>query len=217
MATAKVIRYLRRKGASGFDNVTWLGSEQRFVAPLRNSSNNNLEEQYLLGTDTYTIEYEGEDSELDPATQTIVTYPAYITEKYYCIMPENDPLDNEEHYYKLITYKYKNAITPSSGYFFGEDTIYLPDKPTEVMAGDGTPEHPDIETLYCETPVVFNQYASELQIFPDYSSRIPKDELWWVGAQGTMDTLISTKKTYVKYDNSDRKITQEVITKAVNA
>ena len=85
------------------------------------------------------------------------------------------------------------------------------------MAGDGTPEHPDTEALYCETPVVFNQYASELQIFPDYSSRIQKDELWWVGAQGTMDTLISTKKTYVKYDNSDRKITQEVITKAVNA
>lgn len=217
MATAKVIRYLRRKGSNGFENVTWLGSEQRFVASLRNSSNNNLEEQYLLGTDTYTIEYEGEDSELDPATQTVITYPAYITEKYFCIMPENDPLDNEEHYYKLITYKYKNAITPSSGYYFGIDTAFFPDKPAEVLIGDGSPEHPDTEMLYCETPVVFGQYASELQIFPDYSSRIQKDELWWVGAQGTMDTLISTKKTYVKYDSSDRKITQEVITKAVNS
>ena len=54
---AEVIRYLKRKSSSGFESPTYLGAEQRFVSALRNSSVNNLEEQYILGTDTYIETY----------------------------------------------------------------------------------------------------------------------------------------------------------------
>ena len=57
-----VIKYLRRKSSSGtFEPISWIGAEQRFVSALRNSGVNNLEEQYIIGTETYTVEYQDEN------------------------------------------------------------------------------------------------------------------------------------------------------------
>ena len=59
---AKVIKYLRQKTGNdnSFDTINWFGAEQRFVSALRNSNVNNLEEQYIIGTETYTLEYQDE-------------------------------------------------------------------------------------------------------------------------------------------------------------
>ena len=61
MANAEVVRFFRRKSSTGYDSPTYLGAEQRFVGALRNSGVNNLEEQYILGTDTYTEKYTDSD------------------------------------------------------------------------------------------------------------------------------------------------------------
>ena len=56
---AEVVRYLRKKTNGGYTEApTYLGSEQKFVGALRNSNDNNLEEQFLLGTDCLTTEWE---------------------------------------------------------------------------------------------------------------------------------------------------------------
>ena len=104
--TAEVLRYLRRKDSSGFEPITWLGSEQRFVGALRNSGVNNLEEQYVLGTDTYTVSYtdsEGND----------------VIEKSYCVTPSGS-LDGVTNYYKVITTIYNDGDPDAEYKFDGE-------------------------------------------------------------------------------------------------
>ena len=89
---AEVIRYLRRKSSSGFESPTYLGAEQRFVGALRNSSVNNLEEQYILGTDTYIETY------VDAQGNKIVETSYHI----------NDAIHSLTDYYKIISTTYTN-------------------------------------------------------------------------------------------------------------
>ena len=110
---AEVIRYLRRKSSSGFESPTYLGAEQRFVSALRNSSVNNLEEQYILGTDTYSETYVDE-------------YGNKIVETSYHI---NDAMHSVTDYYKIISTTYSNGII-NEDFFFDNDNYnmqkYLP-------------------------------------------------------------------------------------------
>ena len=57
MATLDVIKSLRRKIDDRYEASVPIGVEQRFVSPLRGTTNNNLEEQLLLGTDLITTSY----------------------------------------------------------------------------------------------------------------------------------------------------------------
>lgn len=127
-----VIRYLRRKGDFDFEPVTWIGSEQRFVGPLRNSNINNLEEQYILGTDTYTEFYE------DNSGNSVI-------EKSFCIT--NNNLDNIINYYKMISVIYKNPIFKNDISFI-DGEMQMTNKYNDIVFGDGSSEYPDINSIY---------------------------------------------------------------------
>ena len=52
MASAKILKFLKRKTDSGtYGEDIYLGAEQKFVSALRGTHNNNLEEQSILGMD----------------------------------------------------------------------------------------------------------------------------------------------------------------------
>lgn len=51
-----VIKQLKQKTDSAFSSSIYLGAEQRFVGALRQSHNDNLEEQSILGVDCVTTE-----------------------------------------------------------------------------------------------------------------------------------------------------------------
>lgn len=127
-----VIRYLRRKGDFDFEPVTWIGSEQRFVGPLRNSNINNLEEQYILGTDTYTEFYE------DNSGNSVI-------EKSFCIT--NDNLDNIINYYKMISVIYKNPIFKNDISFI-DGEMQMTNKYNDIVFGDGSSEYPNVNSIY---------------------------------------------------------------------
>ena len=105
---AEVIRYLKRKSSSGFESPTYLGAEQRFVGALRNSNVNNLEEQYILGTDTYSETYVDEHGNK-------------IVETSYHI---NDTIHSLTDYYKIISTTYTNGIV-NEDFFFDNNNLNL--------------------------------------------------------------------------------------------
>jgi hypothetical protein len=78
--SSSVIRKLEQRTETGFGDPIYLAPEQRFVGALRNSSVHNMEEQYILGTDTYT------DYSLDENGNTLITKSFY----------QNNSLDHYE-------------------------------------------------------------------------------------------------------------------------
>lgn len=52
----KIIKQIRQKSDSGFSSSINIGAEQRYVGALRQSHNDNLEEQSILGVDCITTE-----------------------------------------------------------------------------------------------------------------------------------------------------------------
>lgn len=57
MASANILKYLKRKKSGAYEAPVYIGAEQRFVGALRGSNNNNLEEQSILGLDCITTSY----------------------------------------------------------------------------------------------------------------------------------------------------------------
>ena len=116
MAEHEVLRYLRRKTEDGFiEPVSYFGSEQRFVSSLINSSVNNLEEQYVLGTDTYKETYI--DSNVNLKIET----------SYHVNSDDHDHLTN---YYKVVTTIYKDYMKKSM--YFDNQQINLLNRKKEV-------------------------------------------------------------------------------------
>ena len=105
----QVIRYLREKDANGaFQNyITWIGAEQRYVNSMRQSNVNNLEEQLIIGTDTYTIFDEDEDFKLHP-----------IFKEYAYLFKLKDVENVSLNYDKTIVSDYKIFITDFSSFQF---------------------------------------------------------------------------------------------------
>lgn len=58
----KIIKQIRQKDGSTFSSPINLGAEQRYVGALRQSHNDNLEEQSILGVDCVTTEYWKDDT-----------------------------------------------------------------------------------------------------------------------------------------------------------
>lgn len=62
MATLNVIKSVQQKDSQGsYNSPVFFGAEQRFVGALRQSNNNNLEEQSILGLDCITTEFVNDD------------------------------------------------------------------------------------------------------------------------------------------------------------
>ena len=205
MANAEVVRFFRRKSSTGYDSPTYLGAEQRFVGALRNSGVNNLEEQYILGTDTYTEKYTDSDG------NSVVEVSYHI----------NDSAHSSSNYYKMISITYKDG-TRNQDFFFDDGTIHFPNEPDEVIFGDsGTALYPDEDTLYgnigtdpsaippkkIETLIIDN---NDLKIHPSSYTIIKKDELHFIS--GTTDILVLEKLTGKKYlDDGAREVILESI------
>lgn len=193
---AEVIRYLRRKSSSGFESPTYLGAEQRFVGALRNSNVNNLEEQYILGTDTYSETY------VDAQGNKIVETSYHI----------NDGIHSLTDYYKIISTTYTNGII-NEDFFFDNDSLKLPDDSHIVLFGDGSTSYPDKNKLYGESNKTFAIDNNEMKIYPSSYTTIKKEELHYISNNGATDLLVLTKITGKKYeDDGKREIIKESIT-----
>lgn len=194
-ATAEVIKYLRRKSSSGFEPITYLGAEQRFVGALRNSGINNLEEQYILGTDTYTVKYTDKNGN-------------QITETSYHI---NDVTHSATDYYKLITTVYKTSAADENFFFEGKE-LRLPNDNTEVIYGDGSDLFPDTSAVYSVNDSTFVEEQGRWTIYPSSYAVLQKDELHYISGNGAVDTLVLTKTTEQEVDSATgREITRENI------
>lgn len=191
---AEVIRYLRRKSSSGFESPTYLGAEQRFVSALRNSSVNNLEEQYILGTDTYSETYVDEQGNK-------------IVETSYHI---NDTMHSVTDYYKIISTTYTNGII-NEDFFFDNDSLKLSND--SVLFGDGSTSYPNENELYGESNKIFAIDNNEMKIYPSSYTTIKKEELHYISNNGATDLLVLTKTTGKRYeDDGKREIIRESIT-----
>ena len=198
--TAEVLRYIRRKGASGFEPVTWLGSEQRFVGALRNSGINNLEEQYVLGTDTYTVTYqdnEGND----------------IIEKSFCVTP-SDTLDGVTDYYKVVSTIYNNP-DPNEDYKFDGDSLVFSNVANDVAFGDGSEDYPNLKSIYLLNDDTFSFVENTLDITPSTFTILRKDELYFIQSDST-ELLVLTKVTGEKFTSDGKKVVREKIINAIN-
>jgi len=199
MATGEVLRYLRQKDSTGaIGPITWIGAEQRFVGGLRNSGVNNLEEQYILGTDTYTVTYEDKDGN-------------NVTEKNFCIADSD--LTGVTNYYKLVTTIYKE--TQNENYKFDEDSIIFSNALNDVAFGDGK-TYPDTQSVYLlnSDTFKFEDDNSTLSIYT--FNMLQKDELFYVQSNGN-ELLILVKTTETKIDSvSGRTIIKEHIDNLLN-
>ena len=193
---AEVIRYLRRKSSSGFESPTYLGAEQRFVGALRNSSVNNLEEQYILGTDTYSETYVDEQGNK-------------IIETSYHI---NDTMHSVTDYYKIISITYSNG-TINGDFFFDNNSLKLPNDSQVVLFGDGSTLYPNENELYGESNKTFAIDNNEMKIYSSSDTTIKKEELHYISNNGATDLLVLTKIIDKKYeDDGKREIIKESIT-----
>ena len=193
---AEVIRYLKRKSSNSFESPTYLGAEQRFVGALRNSSVNNLEEQYILGTDTYIETY------VDAQGNKIVETSYHI----------NDAIHSLTDYYKIISTTYTNGII-NEDFFFDNDSLKLPNDSQVVLFGDGSTSHPNENELYGESNKIFAIDNSEMKIYPSSYTTIKKEELHYISNNGATDLLVLTKIIGKRYeDDGKREIIRESIT-----
>lgn len=190
MATADIIKRLKAKGDDGF---TYLGAEQRFVGALRNGGINNLEEQYILGVNTYTISYTNEKGES-------------ITEKSFCQDP-NETETQKAGFYKLITTIEENALIRD---FYFEDNSFIASKKSSFEEG----------VLKLESVGIIEDGSAVINFssFADISSvnlETKKEELQFIkiGSTGELITAdLWIKTTTLSWDENGREITKEVIT-----
>lgn len=191
MAQAQVISYLRRRDktqANGFENyITWLGAEQRFVAPIRNSNVNNLEEQYVLGTDKYITSY---DDERGHHTQTC-----------FCT---GDPQNSSDYYY-LETIQYPPDASKAN-YGFDGTKFYIPSNTDEISFED--------TTLKEKKQGVFNfDENGQLTVYPSNVTIIQEDWLYFVKdpSPDVPNIKVWKKTTGKKRDANGRQVIQEII------
>nr|DAD62365.1 MAG TPA: hypothetical protein [Caudoviricetes sp.] len=192
-----VIKYIKQKSSSGFNqSPTYLGAEQRFVGALRNSGVNNLEEQYILGTDTYTERY------IDSNGNRVEEISYHI----------NDTQHSISDYYKVISIDYKDGVM-NEDFYFSEHTLRLPADSGIAVFGTGTTPFLDRETLYGEDNVVFSfGEGNSLKIFPSTFTVIQKHELHYIKNNGATDVLVLTKIVGRRYiDDGKREVMRESI------
>lgn len=188
---ADVVRYFRQKGSTGYEPITFLGAEQRYVNALRNSGINNLEEQYILGTDTYTEVYSDEDDNI-------------IIEKSFHIN-SNDESAIYSDYYKVKTTVYKDNISDRDFYFSGNELI-MPDDINKVIFGNGSVDYPDLDTLYGVDSSLFDFNDDEWDIYSAEFVAVRKDELFFITNSGTTIKPVLTKTISKKYIKDGKKV-----------
>lgn len=202
--TNEVIKYFRRKDATDFEPISWLGAEQRFVGPLRNSNLNNLEEQYIIGTDTYIINYTDNEGNR-------------IREEHFCMTGANG-LEDATDYYKLVSTIYQNPYQESNIHFDQGGLVFSQDS-NVVFGGGSSSTYTDPDSVYF---IGTNKYSFDedggLQMVEsgveDYI-RVRQDILYFV-KKNQPDLLVLTKLTEEKYLDNNRTIIRERIINALD-
>lgn len=190
-----VVRYFKRKVDGGYaESPTYFGAKQEFVTALRNSINNNLEEQYLLGTDCLTTTWEDEDGNIR------------ILKEYY-IQPndyEEQPDDNLESY-RISSIIYKDSPTIEN-YIFGEDDF--------ISETDDLSFNNEVNALsFDKEKYGTYSYAednSEVSVTSKGFLTSREDTLQWVDASGKIVDVL-TKIVSFRIDEAGRQVTKEKI------
>lgn len=191
--TLDIVKSLKRKTNGGYtESPVYLGAEQRFVSALRNSNNNNLEEQFLLGTDCLTSQWTGEDGN------------TYIVKEFYVQPDDHEEKDDDNlESYRISSIVYGEALVVQSFFFYDEDFV--------SNAKD---------TNFNKEELVFedNKYGiysygddSNISIVSKDYFVIRKDTLQWVNASGEIIDVL-TKTVSYRYDEMGKKIIKEKIT-----
>lgn len=189
---ANVVRYFRKKGESGFtEPITFLGAEQRYVNSLRNSGVNNLEEQYILGTDTYTEVYSDADENI-------------IIEKSFHVNSDDESAVYND-YYMVRTTVYKDTISDRDFYFNG-DTLIMPDDINKIIFGNGSIDYPELDTLYGVDENLFEFKNDTFNIYSAEFVTVRKDELFFITNNGSTIKPVLTKTISKKYVKDGGKI-----------
>lgn len=191
----QVIRYLREKDANGaFQNyVTWIGAEQRYVNSMRQSNVNNLEEQLIIGTDTYTIfdeDDEGNQQEI----------------KHFCPALDDQDLSNADEYYKLVTTTMQDGVFRHYNFDDGLQELKLSNYFQNSYFGTGDPSspYPNEDTIYfintIEIPTFY--FIDDDELFKIQPSEIDteRQELFFVKGEDEYRVITKEKATLMRDD-----------------
>lgn len=184
-----VVKYFKRKtGGDYSESPTYLGAEQRFVGALRNSADNNLEEQYLLGTDCLTTAWVDENG-----------YTKILKEFY--IQPEDGASagDANKQSYRIESTIYK-GVDRNDNFYFDKDEMVI--------------NSPDVRAI--ADKIVFNDTTQgdpmgtywfddeDLYVYPESYNVMREDKLQYVNASGEVIDVLTkvTAKRYAQDETS---------------
>lgn len=198
---ANVVKYFRKKlsdsGDSAYEAPTYIGAEQRFVGALRNSVNNNLEEQYLLGSDCETSIWQDEDKN-------------YTMWKEYYVKSADPKPEDKYGSYRVESVIYQGNYENSDYYFTGSKLM--------CTSSDGSfsdnifvLDNSNSDNIYS-----FDDDAAELKIIPAGLEIIRQDVLKFIDSTGK-EIEISTKITSqgVEKDENEN-IVKDIISEQIS-
>lgn len=196
MAKANVVKFLKRKINGNYEEAVHIGAEQQFVSALRNSNNNNLEEQTLLGLDC-------------------VETGAWIGTVYHVVKEFHDGSKTKGFY--LLDSLIYNAVSDSQ--IAGEEIQFN----SNVVSIDGEflviqSEEASITGALDEEQILYvpQNFSSSLAVVNlnaldvDGFTKIQEDTLKYRKSE-TEDIVISTKTTWQKIDENKNAITKSII------
>lgn len=195
-----IISQIKNKVSNSGYETFYLGPEQKYVGALKNSNVNNLEEQYLMGVDSYTETWEDEDG------NTIIETSFH---------KNNVEHENAVDYYKLVSCIYKSGTTQDDQYYFEGNAIKFPYAPQDVLFGNSSnPDYPDEKVLYMINQDIFYlDNNDKLRIVPRYAFILREDKLHYI-SENKVDTLISIKTT-LKTNIVENGIVKDIITESI--
>ena len=181
--TENIITQISRKNTTGFDTPFSIGSAAKHIASVRGTEVNNIEENFLLGSNTIITEE-------DLGNGVLHTIKEFRKETTLT------------DYYYIDAYKYDN-YSSYKRYFQG-DTLYLPDDDTYYDGTGSTLIGSDLN-IYSLEDDIFGMVNTEAPITP----AIVVATLKYVGSNGT-EISVAEKTTYAKETQQGR-ITQKSI------
>ena len=176
---ANVVKYFRKKlsdsGNSAYEAPTYIGAEQRFVSALRNSVNNNLEEQYLLGSDCETSIWQDEDKN-------------YSMWKEYYVKSANPKPEDKYGSYRVESVIYQGNYE-NSDYYFTNTKLMCTSSDGSFNENVFILDNSNSDNVY-----TFDDEKNQLRILPAGMEIIRKDILKFIDHEGKV-VEISTKVT----------------------
>ena len=121
--TDNIVTQVRRKNTSGFDAPFFIGSSAKYVTGVRGSNVNNIEENFLLGTDCITTKEELSNGTI----HTIIEYRDDNTDSNYYILEsyqyQSDDFIFDTHYFTSTGETFKIPNDASDNIYQNETLI----------------------------------------------------------------------------------------------